>query len=98
MVHVFFLRSVCNMTYLKKSPFIAGTAVSDLLDGIALTINGSFKIIRVIEERASLMVHPTYCMKRFVIPSCLLGNQISCTMFLFCGAERFLSSTTTGIM
>lgn len=88
---IIFLVLLCNTTYLKKSAFIVGMAMGDLLDGVALTINGSFKIQRVFDGTTSLMVHPTYCMKLFVIPSYLLGNQISSVMFLLTGVERFLA-------
>lgn len=80
-----------NLTLLKKSAFVAGMVAGDLLDGFSLIINGSVKIIRSLDGTASLMVHPSYCMKMFALPSYLIGNQISSIMFLFSGVERFLA-------
>lgn len=80
-----------NVAFMKKSSFVTGMAIGDLLVGLAVSISGAFKIIRIFDGTSSLMVHPSYCMEIFVIPSYLMGNQISSVMFLLCGVERFLA-------
>lgn len=81
----------CNIKYLTKSAFITGLAFGDLVDGIALILNGAVRIVQILNGTSTLTVHPTYCMKIVVAPIFIMGNQIPGAMFFLVGFERFLA-------
>lgn len=88
---IIFFVLLSNKAYFKKSAFIASMAFGDLLDGLSLTCLGTQRLMRSFDGSTLIMVHPSYCMKAFVVPSYMLGNQISSLMFLLGGIERFLA-------
>lgn len=80
-----------NKKFFQKSAFISGLALGDLLDGLALVVNGTMRILQGLNGTSSLLVHPSYCMITVVQPIFILGNQIPGVMFFLVGAERFLA-------
>lgn len=82
---------LCDMQLLKKSGFLVGLAIADVIDGSGLLSNGAVRLVRTLNGTSSLLVHPLYCMTIVVTPLLLLGNQISGAMFLLIGVERLLA-------
>lgn len=80
-----------NFPLLKKSAFLVGLAIADIIDGSGLLSNGAVRFVRTLNGTSSLSVHPSYCMMIIVTPLLLLGNQIPGAMFLLVGIERLLA-------
>lgn len=72
----------------KKSAFIFGLAIGDLLDGLGLLITGVVRVQYALAGSYGGLVNPSYCMKTMITPIFLLGNQIPGAMFFLVGLER----------
>lgn len=89
-----FLLFVClrRMHYLKKSAFIFGLAIGDLLDCIALLGNGWVRLYRFYNDLPDVKVHPSYCLQIYGFSAVfLMGNQIPGVMLFLIGVERLLA-------
>lgn len=79
-----------NRDVMKKSAFIFGLAIGDILDGLSLFISGILRIKRTGDNTINSLVHPSVCMLEFT-PLLLLGRQIPGTMFFLIGIERLFA-------
>lgn len=75
---------------LKKSAFIFGLAIGDVLDGFSLLTSGLVRIKRANENTIDDLVHPSVCLTQ-ITSLFVLSNQITGTMFLIIGIERFIA-------
>lgn len=80
-----------NVKYLKKSAFVTGLAIGDLVNGISLVATGAMRLVQEINHMSAVMVHPSYCWKILLTPIILTGNQIPGIMFFLVGTERFIA-------
>lgn len=79
-----------NITFLKKSAFIFGLAVADLINGLALFITGIKRIQYVYTETSKMSVHPFTCLQS-VTSLWLIGVQLPTAVMALIGAERLIA-------
>lgn len=81
---------VSNIVLLRKSSFICGLAVGDIIKAIALIIIGVTRTEVTRLNIANVVVSRMYCWKTIGI-IVMLGNQIPAVIVLLIGLERFIA-------
>lgn len=79
-----------NINQMKKSAFLFGLALGDLVNGLALVSTSAQRIRFSNLPVSQMQVHPTYCMFT-VTPLWIIGNQATSCMLLLFGIERFIA-------